>query len=673
MKRLLLSLIFISCIFYAKAQWSGNAATNNSIVTSSNTFSKTGLVSINDGNNNMILAWVDNRNTATTGTDIYVQKINNDGSLPWGTEKLVCNAAFAQASVSITSDGAGGAILAWGDKRANTGATADEQVYGQRVDASGSMLWTANGVNLTKNAIDPLYYRRSPIIERINTTEFMLVFSQNTATTGIDLYAQKCLITTGAPIWSNDVSIHGAQANAQTTPQIINDGKNGVFVLWSDPRLATTNADIFAQRIKNDGTLMWGVNGRIICEATANQTVPQFTRHTTNGFVAAWTDFRNGNNDIFAQRVDTSGNRLWKTGTIPSQDSIGIAVCVISTSGLNNQSTPKVINDGSNNFILAWNDNRNTGNSTEIYAQKYNDSGSAIWTANGVSVISKLAAQGSGGDFTLVNAASGNVFVVYKDADTGANDIYAQRLNAADGSITAPFTSAGIIICSNTASQTEINTISDGADGLIASWQDSRTTSSGEIYASRLYSNGTLPVTYTKITASVNPNQSVLVKWLIASEINTQKYEVERASDNGTFIKIGTINASKLNEYQFTDFTALTGYNYYRIKAVDFDGTISLSEIATAQLLSLSEFQFMVYPNPTQDVVYISTQAAEAQNQLYQIKLIDLNGAIKMIESFKTSIGLYSLNTSNLTPGTYIIQLVDSNGETKGVKSLIKL
>src|SRR6476469_5266009 len=119
MRKILLLLSLITVVIHARGQWNGNSAVNNPIVTTSNNTSKSGLVSINDGNNNMIIAWEDSRNSGTTGTDIYVQKINNDGTLPWGAGKVICSADYDQTEISLTLDGEGGVILAWGDKRAN--------------------------------------------------------------------------------------------------------------------------------------------------------------------------------------------------------------------------------------------------------------------------------------------------------------------------------------------------------------------------------------------------------------------------------------------------------------------------------------------------------------------------------------------------------------------------
>jgi hypothetical protein len=188
-----------------------------------------------------------------------------------------------------------------------------------------------------------------------------------------------------------------------------------------------------------------------------------------------------------------------------------------------------------------------------------------------------------------------------------------------------------------------------------------------------LNSDGTLPVKYTSITATLNTNQTVNVNWKIASEVNTDKYFVQRAGEDGVFTTIGTVSAANLNQYQFTDVNPASGNNYYQIKAVDFDGTVSLSAIASIQLNSLKTFGFSVYPNPTKDLINISFGNLGSKSLL--INIIDLKGSIK--SSAKVTLNntdnSISLNAANLTTGIYIIQITDEFGKNKGIQNFIKL
>src|SRR6266850_812535 len=65
----------------------------------------------------------------------------------------VCTAANVQESATIIADGAGGAIVTWQDFR--TGTSFD--IYAQRVDAAGVPQWTLDGVPLCIHAEDQEY------------------------------------------------------------------------------------------------------------------------------------------------------------------------------------------------------------------------------------------------------------------------------------------------------------------------------------------------------------------------------------------------------------------------------------------------------------------------------------------------------------------------------------
>src|SRR3989338_7023618 len=55
----------------------------------------------------------------------------------------ICTASGQQSSLQIVSDGAGGAIIAWEDAR-----NVHFDIYAQRVDAHGNVLWKKDGVSI---------------------------------------------------------------------------------------------------------------------------------------------------------------------------------------------------------------------------------------------------------------------------------------------------------------------------------------------------------------------------------------------------------------------------------------------------------------------------------------------------------------------------------------------
>jgi hypothetical protein len=98
---------------------------------------------VTDGAGGAIVAWQDAR--ADSG-DIYVQHLLPDGSFAWPVDGLALSTApGAQRLPSLAADGAGGAFAAWQDEHANAFAN----VHAQHVSASGATGWAGGGVALT--------------------------------------------------------------------------------------------------------------------------------------------------------------------------------------------------------------------------------------------------------------------------------------------------------------------------------------------------------------------------------------------------------------------------------------------------------------------------------------------------------------------------------------------
>jgi hypothetical protein len=74
----------------------------------------------------------------------------------------------------------------------------------------------------------------------------------------------------------------------------------------------------------------------------------------------------------------------------------------------------------------------------------------------------------------------------------------------------------------------------------------------------------------------------VLVSWVTASELNNDRFEVERSNDGMQFIHIGTRNGqgttSVMHQYSLIDEEPKAGINYYRLRQIDLDGTENLSD-----------------------------------------------------------------------------------------------
>ncbi len=175
-----------------------------------------------------------------------------------------------------------------------------------------------------------------------------------------------------------------------------------------------------------------------------------------------------------------------------------------------------------------------------------------------------------------------------------------------------------------------------------------------------------LPVTLTSFTVQAI-NNTALLQWVTASELNNDHFAIERSADGRSFTKIGRVQGfgttSIAQHYRFTDAAPLTGNNYYRLAQVDLDGKITYSQI---RLLSLNGQggALKVFPNPVKSALHIQLpQAAPGQNAL---QLYDLTGLKVLVQSVPAGSLQIDADITTLAPGMYIVRY--GNESVKVVK-----
>ncbi len=173
---------------------------------------------------------------------------------------------------------------------------------------------------------------------------------------------------------------------------------------------------------------------------------------------------------------------------------------------------------------------------------------------------------------------------------------------------------------------------------------------------------GNLPVTFLNFDGKLIDNEAQLT-WSSATEINNKGFEVQRSSDGQVFTDLkfvpGKGNSAIINTYAYTDIKVSGGFNYYRLKQVDFDGSFKYSSIIR---LDYEHFDWTIFGNPVSSNSWIQLQVAETSNIVFQI--FTINGKlIKTINKGTVSQGTYSipLNLGDVPSGAYIVKLIFNN------------
>lgn len=429
---------------------------------------------IPDGAGGALLAWYDYRGGSS---DIYAHHVMASGFVDpaWPSEgRALCSAAGGQYSPVVVSDGAGGAIVAWYDDRASS-----SDIYSQRVRASGTVdpAWPPDGRAVCTASGDQIY----PAITSDGAGGAIVVWRDTRGGPDTDIYAQRVL-GSGAvdPGWPANGRALCTAPNNQSVPSIASDGAGGAFVAWSDLRNGT-HSDIYVQRVRASGAVdpAWPVDGRAICTAAGEQSGPAILADGAGAAIVAWFDYRNGlDADIYAQRVLPTGvvDAAWPAG--------GRALCT----AVGEQYSPVLVSDGVGGAVITWYDYRDDAE-PDIYAQRVLFSGAVdpAWPVNGRALCTAAGEQSSP---SIAGDGAGGGFVSWFDYRSDpASDIDAHHV-LASGALDPAWPESGQPLCSANGSQFSPAVVVDGSGGALVAWTDFRGGVTSDIYAQRVYAGG---------------------------------------------------------------------------------------------------------------------------------------------------------------------------------------
>lgn len=110
-----------------------------------------------------------------------------------------------------------------------------------------------------------------------------------------------------------------------------------------------------------------------------------------------------------------------------------------------------------------------------------------------------------------------------------------------------------------------------------------------------------LPITLIFFTVQEQTN-FVRLTWATGSELNFDKFIIERSLEGKEFSEIGSIKGSGTSvtrkDYFFDDKSPIVGRSYYRLKAVDYDGFTEYFGVDACNYVGPKSI--VIYPNPSQ-------------------------------------------------------------------------
>jgi type IX secretion system substrate protein len=267
-----------------------------------------------DGAGGFVTAWLDARVPSPYAW--FAQRIDANGTIQWGSQGINLGIG-TPLTPSFAVDGAGGLIAFWGAP----GASGDNDLFAQRFGANGSPLWGPGGIAVCSLVGDQGTGSPGIAAVSDGAGGACVAWIDRRIDSQGDVFAQR-IDASGVTLWMAGgvplCSVAGAQAALVAVP----DGSGGLIAAWEDSRASgATGIDLYAQRIGGGGVVLWVEGGAVLCDAPGDQTEQLGPGEPSNvaadgagGLFAAWADARSDalpGTDIFAQHIDGSGIATW--------------------------------------------------------------------------------------------------------------------------------------------------------------------------------------------------------------------------------------------------------------------------------------------------------------------------------------------------------------------------
>ena len=193
------------------------------------------------------------------------------------------------------------------------------------------------------------------------------------------------------------------------------------------------------------------------------------------------------------------------------------------------------------------------------------------------------------------------------------------------------------------------------------------TNSFSELWVHSSKNGSALPVELISFDAYLL-NNTVIIEWTTASELNNDYFTIQRSADGIKFEDVrdidGAGNSNVLIEYSTVDNNPIIGKSYYRLKQTDFDGKFTYSNIVFIDNNeSINTSEMIVYPNPVSSILNVRLTGFIAYSDVL-ISIQNMSG--RRVLSYGFSVdgdgnALVKVNDiKGLSKGIYIVNCVSN-------------
>lgn len=441
----------------AHADWSIDSSVNTPIATQSGDTVQPKVAPAPGGGS--YVSYFDN---SGGGYDVWIQRMDAKGNPVWpGNGVQVANLALSSTQdYGLTSDGQGGAVLAFQDDRSGS-----IKITATRVDQDGNQVWGPTGKTVSVGGSV-----NSPRASLSADGRIIVGWSRDAVT------ELQRIELDGTFDWAAPVSLSSAGASMILADLQPGDGTSIIVSMVRQTGFSSPKV-LRAQKVDASGALLWPA-AHVSVFSTGSLQFGNYPRFVSDGAGGAIFGFyTTGPLQSWVQHVDAAGTILWGTN--------GIGVTTTTTM---ERTGPSVAYDpATQRTYIAWEQHTPNTSNYGCYAQSFDAAGTRMWGAGGLAL---LTTKGNFGVREVeAELFQGDiVFSFVRDIAFNNGTLYASRLDEAGTAMWGGL----VTVCGVPSghSRTEMQTADQGKS-LVVIWQDSRDANEN-IYGDALTADGSL-------------------------------------------------------------------------------------------------------------------------------------------------------------------------------------
>jgi hypothetical protein len=398
-------------------------------------------------------------------------------------------------------------------------------VYLQRLDADGNEQFPHNGILIADRDFSSTEDYGLDIDADGNA---LLAYRLNDGNQVAQIVAQK-VAPDGSLLWTPGGIVLSSDDGGASAPKIAASGDGTVGVSWT-----SSAGEVVVQKLSGAGTPLWGPDGIVLAPASGFYFMADLHGDADGNLIVSWVPYIGNSHQLWAQKLAAAdGADLWGSDPVEVFDGSGGA--------LQFGNFPPFIADGAGGAVFVW---YTVGATGQVHVQHILADGSAAFAQNG-SLASSDTSTDQFEPSGAYDAGSGDTYVIWRQTDILTQSeigVSAQRI---DSTGERQWGDSGmVLVAPGSAQQSQLRALPQPG-GFLAAWT-SNDTGPMPIHVALIEADGsygfpgdivdikTAPTDTSRLTGATSTDGYAAYAWTDAGESFSGDLKAQNINLDGT-------------------------------------------------------------------------------------------------------------------------------------------